>query len=332
VKPRSRRKPKWHKTAANAAAYLVARTAVGLVSTLPFRAAGVLGEWAGTLTYLLAREERNRALRHLRWAFGDAHTRGERRRLALRMFRHFGRSAAEAFAAIKLSTPEMETYVENPGELEAQLRSVLNEGKGLIAMTGHLGNWELIGSLGARYVPTHVVANRFRFEPFNRLAEKLRGGGNLRTIYLNESPREIVRALKNNEAVGLLPDQDIRRLPGTYVRFFGRWAWTPIGPVLCAKLSGAPMIPYFLVRKGRRYFVEIGKPVPMVFTGDRKKDLRDNTQRWSDAYEAVIRRYPDQWGWNHLRWNTQPSEVPQAFHRSAWFPPPEKRSKRGDAK
>jgi len=321
VKARSRRKPKKYKIALNYAGYLAGRVVVRLFRALPYPAAGALGEWTGVLVYLLARVERNRTLRHLRWAFGDAYSRGERRAMALRMFRHFGRSAGEAFASTRLSTPEMEARVENARELEAQLHATLAEGKGLIALTGHLGNWELVGSLGARYVPTSVVANRFRFEPYNRLAGSLRSAGNLRTIYLNENPREIVRVLKKNEAVGILPDQDIRRLPGTYVRFFGRWAWTPVGPVLLARLSGAPMIPYFLVRKGRRYFVEIGERIPMTFTGDRKRDLQVNTQRWTDALETVIRRYPDQWGWNHLRWNTRPEELPEGARGNAWIPP-----------
>jgi KDO2-lipid IV(A) lauroyltransferase len=207
--------------------------------------------------------------------------------------------------------------VDNAREFTDHLRSFLPEGKGLIAMTGHLGNWEMMGMLGAKAITLSVVANRFSFEPFNRVVERLRAAGGMKTIYLNESPRDIVRALQRNETVGILPDQDIRRIPGTFVRFFGRPAWTPIGPVLTAKLSGAPMNPYFMVRKGRTYHVEIGERIRLEFTGDRVRDLRENTQRWSDAYEAFIRKYPDQWGWNHLRWNTKPEEVPEAFRRNA---------------
>jgi KDO2-lipid IV(A) lauroyltransferase len=317
---RSRRKPKWTKTAINYAGFGLLSVLSRLIAQLPFHAASTLGEFLGTLVYFLGREERNRALRNLRLALGETYSRGERRAIARGVFRNFGRALTEALVATKLTTEEMERLVVNAKELGKHLHGVLDEGKGLIAMTGHLGNWELLGTVGARYAPLSVVANRFHFEPFNRLTEDLRGAGNLKTIYLNESPREIVRALKSNSAVGLLPDQDIRRLPGTYVLFFGRPAWTPIGPVLTAKLSKAPMIPYFLVRRGRRYFAEIGEPIPMDFTGERKRDIHVNTQRWSDAYEKLIRKYPDQWGWNHLRWNTRPREVPPAFLRHATLP------------
>ncbi|MHC5035680.1 MAG: lysophospholipid acyltransferase family protein [Planctomycetota bacterium] len=318
---RSRRKPKKIKTAINLLGYFLMRGICGFIPSLPFRAASAVGEWLGTLVYLLGREERNRALRHLRWAFGEEILRGERRRIALQMFRNFGRAILEALAATRLSTPELEALIENPKQAEDFAQRVLAEGAGLIAMTGHLGNWEMLGNLGARYMTMNVVANRFHFEPFNRLTESLRSAAKLKTIYLHEDPREIIRALKRNEAVGLLPDQDIRRIPGTFVRFFGRPAWTPIGPVLCAKLSGAPMVPLFLTRRGRKYRVEIGERIPLTFTGNRRRDLQVNTQRWSDAYEAYIRQYPDQWGWNHLRWKTRPADLPPGFRRNAALPP-----------
>ncbi|MHC4781132.1 MAG: lysophospholipid acyltransferase family protein [Planctomycetota bacterium] len=291
-----------------------------LLLFLPFRAAGFLGDLLGALTYHLGRRERNRALRHLRWGLGDVYSRGERRAIALRMFRNFSRATAEALAGTKLSTEELESHVENAGEMEAHLKNICAEGAGMLGMTGHLGNWELLGTLAGRYVPINVVANRFHFEPFNRLAEALRTAGKMKVIYLNESPREIVRALKRSEVVAILPDLDIRRLPGTYVRFFGRPAWTPIGPVLTGKVSGAPLVPYFMVRRGSKYRVLIGDRIPLDFTGHRRRDAYVNTQRWSDIYEDHIRRYPDQWAWSHLRWNTTPSEVAPAFRRNAALP------------
>ena len=64
----------------------------------------------------------------------------------------------------------------------------------------------------------------------------------------------------------------------------------------------------------------IGDPIPLDFRGDRRLDAHRNTQRWCDVYEGYIRRHPDQWAWNHLRWNTKPSEVPPAFRRTAVSP------------
>ncbi|MHC4600325.1 MAG: lysophospholipid acyltransferase family protein [Planctomycetota bacterium] len=317
---KSRRKPKWWKTAANWGGYGLLWLISHAVMRLPFRAASALGELFGVLVYHLGREERNRALRHLRWAFGGTISRGERRRIAYDVFRNFGRAFTEALAGTNLSTEQLEALVENIEAFKHHTASILAEGKGLFGMTGHLGNWELAGTVTARYFPLSVVANRFRFEPYNRLAESMRAAGRLKVIYLNENPRDILRALKRNEIVAILPDQDIRRLPGTYALFFGRPAWTPVGPVLTAKASGSPMVPYFLVRHGMKYRLEWGERIPMEFTGDRRRDLYVNTQKWIDAYETFIRRYPGQWAWNHLRWNTRPHELPEGYLRHATLP------------
>lgn len=316
----SRRKPKFYKTAINYAAYGLMWALNRLILSLPFRAASFLGEWTGVLAYHLGTGERNRTLRHLRWAFEDTYSRGERRALAFNVFRNLGRGLTETLAGSILPTRELVALVENWEEVAARIQSVLDEGKGVIVMGGHLGCFDLLGNLGARHFPVSVVVNRFNFEPFNRIPESMRLRVNLNVIYLNESPREIVRALKRNDLLGLHPDQDIRRLPGTYVTFFGRPAWTPVGPVLTAKVSGAPMIPSFLIRRGMKYRVEFGDRIPLVFTGDRRRDAYVNTQRWSDVYEEYIRRYPDQWTWNHSRWKTRPSDVPPAFRRFATFP------------
>jgi len=317
---RSRRKPKLYKVVLNYMGYGILWTLSRFIMVIPFRASSFLGEWMGVLTYHLGTEERNRALKHLRWAFEDSYTRGERRRMAFNVFRNFGRSLTEALAGTRLSTTELEAMLENPKEMKTHLESMCAEGAGMIVLTGHLGNWELGGHLASRYVRTNVVANRFHFEPFNRLAEELRTAGNCKIIYLNENPREIVRALRRSEVVAILPDLDIRRIPGTYVRFFGRPAWTPIGPALTGKVSKSPMVPYFLVRRGRKYRILIGDRIPQHFKGDRRLDAHANTQRWSEVFEDYIRQYPDQWAWNHLRWNTRPSEVPEAFRKGAVFP------------
>jgi KDO2-lipid IV(A) lauroyltransferase len=317
---RSRRKPKFHKVAANYLGYFALQILSRIIMALPFRAASFLGESLGVLAYHLGTEERNRALRNLRRAFGDAMPRGERRRIALNVFRNFGRALTEALAGTKLSTPEVEALVVNPREFERRMRAVLDEGNGMIVLTGHLGNWELGGMLAARHIPLNVVANRFNFEPFNRLAEGLRTAGRMKIIYLNENPRVIIRALKRNEVVAMLPDQDIRRLPGTYALFFGRPAWTPIGIVLTAKVSRAPIVPVFMVRRGLKYVMIVGEKIPLRFSGDRKRDAGENTQRWTDVFETYVRRYPDQWAWNHLRWKTRPSDIPHAFRRHATMP------------
>jgi len=219
-----------------------------------------------------------------------------------------GISGCTALVLPGMSEKQLRRHLVNYDEYMARLGEIMSRGLGLIAITGHLGNWESLAGIGSRRFPANVVANRLNSPGFNDLLQKLRRASGLRVIFLSESPREIVRALKRREIVGLLPDQDIRYLPGVWVDFFGAPAYTPVGPVLAARLSGAPVYPFFLLRDGARFRFAWGDEIPMVFTGDRKVDLLKNTTAWMRVMENLVRRYPDQWSWNHRRWKTQPGD------------------------
>ncbi len=303
---KSRRKRRL-RTLANRLGWLAALVLIAILRRCAFGAALSLGAAAGRLAFMLSGSERRHALSNLAAAFPGM-PEAERREIAARSFSNMGASAAAAVSFSFMSDEEAGRRVANLGEIVAQLNGVLSRGKGLIALTGHLGCWEALAGLPTRRLEcgVNVVANRLNYGPFNDLLEKFRASWGLKTIYLSESPREIARALRRNEIVGLLPDQDISFLPGVFVDFFGRPAWTPVGPVLTAKLSGSPVYPYFLVREGRGFRFVWGEEIPMVFAGRRKEDLLENTKRWSAVFESFIRRYPDQWAWNHRRWKTRP--------------------------
>ena len=180
----------------------------------------------------------------------------------------------------------------------------------IIIITGHLGNWELIPAYFVS-VGLHggVVARRVYYEKYERLLSRLRLSKGFRVFYRDESPRAILKTLKNNEVVGILADQDVRKLDGVFVEFFGRPAYTPTAPVLIAMKTGAPLIPARIVREGRKHRIVVDEPIPLRRSGDREADLVHNTQAWSRVIERYIREHPDQWVWMHRRWRTRPEDV-----------------------
>ncbi|MDD5436688.1 MAG: lysophospholipid acyltransferase family protein, partial [Candidatus Omnitrophica bacterium] len=95
---------------------------------------------------------------------------------------------------------------------------------------------------------------------------------------------------------------------GVFVDFFGRQAYTPTGPVVLARASGAVLLPVFIIREGRRHTISIEEPVELVDTGNKEADLISNTQKWSNVVESYVRRYPDQWVWMHRRWKTKKND------------------------
>ncbi len=179
----------------------------------------------------------------------------------------------------------------------------------MILLTAHFGNWELMGALLRFYdYKGAVVGRQIYYEKYNQAILDLRGKATLRTIYQDASPREFLKVLKQNEILGILADQDIDRLEGIFVPFFGRPAYTLTGPVKLALASGAPIVPTFLIREGNRYRLLVEEPIRVEMKGSREETVQEYTSRWSRVIEEKIRAHPEQWAWMHRRWKTQTAE------------------------
>ena len=162
-----------------------------------------------------------------------------------------------------------------------------------------------------------VVARRLSYSPYNRLLEGLRSRLGVRIIYQDESPREAMEHLKSGGILGILPDQDIKGLSGIFVDFFGRPAWTPVGPAWLSMRTGAPLVPFFWVWDRGKYRGIVHEPLPIPNSGNRQLDIERLTSAWSRILEEEIRRRPDQWAWFHRRWRRRPSRTDESSGGSA---------------
>lgn len=280
----------------------LASVALPLLRLVPWETGRLLGRLVGEAGFIFARRERALALEHLSLALGDRLSERERRETCRRVFRNTGQGAMEFIMLLDRFGPPLLRMVDG-GEFRERLRRHREQGKGVIVLTGHLGNWELAGAWTACLFPASVVARRIYYEPFNRILVRMRARLGMRTIYRNDSPRKILRSLRRNEVVAILADQDVSDVQGVHVDFFGRPAYTPTGPVSLAFHSGAPMLLAFVIRVGARFRI-VSYPFDLVRTGNRREELHLNTQRWSTVLEDLIRENPDQWPWNHRRWKT----------------------------
>jgi KDO2-lipid IV(A) lauroyltransferase len=254
---------------------------------------------------------RAEAEKNLRLAFGAALTQADRSRLIRRVARNLGLFVAETLAMKRRDGAFFDLRID-PGELPEVGARLLAEGKGVIGLTGHVGNWELLGHQCARMFPGRfvaVVANRIGNRWINALVERERSASRLTTIYQHESPRKILRLLAENKSVGIVPDQDVDALGGLFVPFFGAPAYTPSGPAWLCVRSGAPILPIFLLREGDRLRFHLEEPIRPVPGADRDAEVERVTRAWSAAVEKVIREHPDQWVWFHRRWRTTPERL-----------------------
>jgi KDO2-lipid IV(A) lauroyltransferase len=180
-------------------------------------------------------------------------------------------------------------------------------GLGGIFVTGHLGNWELCAVYVAiRGIPMNVVARRIYLEPLNQRLVTIREGMGVRTLYRDESMRAMIRRLRENEFLGILPDQDVRRIGGIFVDFFGRPAHTPVGPALLCLASGSPLLLARDIREGSRHRITVDPPVWADRSAPREEEVRRLVNLYSQRLEQFVREHPEQWVWMHRRWRTRP--------------------------
>jgi KDO2-lipid IV(A) lauroyltransferase len=225
----------------------------------------------------------------------------EREAILRGVYRSLARVVLAAARFPRLSRDNIQEWIRYDG-LE-HFERALGCGRGVLVLTAHLGNWELSAFAHALLSgPMHVVVRPLDNPRIDRLVERRRRLSGNHLIGKKESARTILKALRNNEAVGILIDQNASLDNGVFVDFFGVPACATAGLAKLAAHSGAAVIPGFALweERERRYVLRFYEPLAM--TGDPQRD----TQALQSKLETVIRQYPDQWLWIHRRWKTRP--------------------------
>ena len=290
--------------------YVLALFAVRLFRFLPLSLGIWIGGMVGGFAYFILPRDRNRALEHLAIAFPSETSALERRRIARRCFQNFGKNAVELvnFPRLKGDLDRMITL-----EGRAFLDETLARGKGLIWITGHLGNWELMACyIAHRGYPLHVIAREVYEERLNRLLLGFRNEAAVRVIQRDSASagRQMLRALKDGEIIGMLIDQDAE-VKVVMADFFGRKANTPSGAAILARRRSIPVLAGFIHRvSDRRHRIVIHPPIEIIETDDVDRDIVVNTETFNRVIEQHIREDPEGWVWMHRRWKREVAYQP----------------------
>jgi len=186
----------------------------------------------------------------------------------------------------------------------------LKRGKGVLFATGHLGTWELSAYAHAILsAPMGVVVRPLDNPYLDAFVERRRGLSGNQLIGKRDFARPILHALRNNQAVGILVDQNVLPENGVFVDFFGELACSGTTFAKIAARSGAAVIPGFAFwsDEENRHILHFYPEVPM--TGDLEAD----TAAIQKAVEHAVRAHPDQWLWIHRRWKTRPEGEPGLY-------------------
>jgi KDO2-lipid IV(A) lauroyltransferase len=292
----------------NASIYAFVRGSLALLAYVPFRLVELFTLVLAVVAPYVARTETRRALEHLRVAFPEL-TEQARRRIMRRMYVHLGRAAAEA--------THIERFLDGPralrltDEQRALLDAAFAEGKGVVAITGHIGNWELLAQVVARAgYPIAAIAKPTYDPRLTRLIDRERSRFGLNVIWRGDTSaaRAMLSVFKRKAMLALLIDQDTK-VQGDFVPFFGVPAFTPTAPAALALRYGAPVVVAWHHRVGSEHTLHFER-LAFSPTGDVDRDELRLTWVMTARLEYAIRQHPEQWVWMHRRWKQKPSSPP----------------------
>jgi KDO2-lipid IV(A) lauroyltransferase len=293
-------------------------TLLSLLARIPYRWLQALGAFIGWLAWTL-RIRRGVVLENLRLAFPEK-TEAERRAIARATYANLGQMIPDFLRVPSLSREELERLFVYEG-WDAYERAKA-AGRGIVACTGHFGNFDLLAAAQTlRGIPITMITRQMGRSGANDLWREARRRSGVEDLVVQkgETLKAATRALKSGRVLGYVIDQNQPKRRAIFPTFFGVPAATSATPAWLAMRTGAAVIfaVSFPLGDGRHKVVVEG-PVEVPQTGDRERDALAFMQDLNDRLERYVRLHPERWYWLHRRWKTRPDgEAVSPFRRAA---------------
>ncbi len=286
----------------NKTAYILIEIFFSFLGIFSLETGRNLGAAIGRIIFRLDKKHQNIVIENLSLAFGM--DKKEAEKTGLRVFENLCKIPFEMAWSKKLSPNKLFSYFKIEGV--ENIHNAYKEGRGVLALTAHMGNWELLTVVAAilRH-PLSIVIRPLDFKPLDQFMINFRSGFGGKLIPKEKAFRKIFKALSQKHMVALLMDQNVDWYEGVFSPFFGKPACTNKGLALLALKTGAPVVPTFLLRTKSGFFARFMPPVIIENSGDKIKDVETNTDKYNKIIESLICEYKEQWFWAHQRWKTK---------------------------
>ena len=280
---------------------------------LPLKQAVAAGAALGSIAMALDRPDRRIGLKNLEIAFPEQSD-AVRSSILRETWSNFGRMAAEWTHLADISPANFHRFARFEGREHWTAALEASEGRGLLILTAHVGNFELLIMVPATHGDRLAVVHRPNRNPLlDRSVTARRERFGVVALPRKGAGRPVLKYLRDNWTVAMPLDLDARR--GVFADFFGMKAATSDGLARVAMVTGAPVLPAFMLREGTgpHHIVKILSAVDIVRGGDREELVQENTQRFTTIIEGIVREHPAQWNWIHRRWKTRPAGEPRFY-------------------
>ncbi len=273
--------------------YHIYRFGQFLALALPLRSVYFLAAALAQGYYSFAFRDRRFVKANLRVIFPEKSNR-QLRKISRMVFRNFAKYLVDFFRFEKLDRQ----YIDKNIKLENlhYFDQALAKGKGVVVLTAHLGNWELGGVVIAQLgYPFWAVALPHKNKKVNDFFDAQRNSKGVKVIAMGKAVRSCITEIRNNHMVALVGDRDFSE-KGIIIDFFGRPMHFPEGPAALSLMTGACIVPGFMLRNPDDSFtLRIEQPIEFTPTGDKIKDLADLIGVYKNVIQDYIRKYPEQW-------------------------------------
>lgn len=294
--------------------YIPLRIFMFILWILPYRVCFFIGRVVGIIIYYFIKTPRKISLINLKHAFPEKSFKW-RDTIAKKSMANMFAVYFEFIKSAYMKDSEILKRIYISDEDKKTFDELLTRKKGIIAITGHIGNWEFMSFYFSimKYRP-YVIMRSLDNKKLNREMENIREKRGATCVDRKSNMRIIFEALKGNSPVAFLCDQNY--IEGVYVDFFGLPAATAYGPVALAMKTESPVIVvYDKVLKNGYHQIIISDVLEIEKKETKEETILYNTQKFTNCLEKIIRENPSQWLWSHGRWNTRPNAEPELFYK-----------------
>ena len=273
--------------------YILYKIGQFIAIALPLRLGYRLAIFISDLHYIFARQDRVNVTANLKVIFPEK-SEQEIRRIRLEASRNFAKYLVDFFRFYKIDMDYIKKNirVENAHYLD----ECLSKGKGAIALSAHIGNWELgavvIALMGYPFLAVTLPHKHKKVNDFFNFQRESKG---VKVIPFGKAVRQCLDSLRENKIVALVGDRDFSE-KGLVLDFFGKPTFLPVGVAAFVLKTGAPIVPAFMVRDNDDSFIlKFERPIEYTPTENRDNDLAEIIKSYKFIIEHYIRKYPEQW-------------------------------------
>lgn len=291
----------------NTCIYGLLRLVHGCLRAIPWLFVPAMAQLIGHVAWAVAFGERRRAVRQMRQAMPE---------LSARACHGYVRGMFVHLAMCLFELLHLPRLLEGPDGVaftdaqKALVHAAMQAGRGVVAVTGHIGNWELLAQTFAHAgIAAHTFAKPLYDPRLTAWVDRERRKHGLGVLWRGApgGVKDMLRVFRTGEMLALLIDQDTQ-VDGCFVPFFGRPAHTPTAAASLALRFNAPIL-FFYTHRTKHGHSLVVVPIPTRPDAERQAEVRRITTELSAQLQAAIEQAPAQWVWMHQRWKQQSPEI-----------------------